>query len=342
TMSVGTGLRLVLALGLAIVATLPANAFQSGEWEGQASTDETGKFSDCTMTAADESGITLAFIISRNFEWGLVLVDDTWGLAVGTSEEVTLAIDKRAPIPAEAKVVDAHGILIPLENSGPVVDAMRHGELLTVDTQAGKFSFRLSGTRNAIALLAACVSDELEAEKAKEGNSAFAALEAKQPSDTTHRLFTGSEAALFTSHLLTSAGIANYTLIDPTQNPMPNFDVVWTYANGIIGALAGYKDMGSVDLDEAATVVMADDAKSCKGDFASGKKQSEPADAVTVRRLFTSCRTGDQSVEIHYTLLKTESGHLIQIAHMSLGDATGDAATADSAFLQGAALQNLK
>ena len=55
-MSVGTGLRLVLALGLAIVATLPANAFQSGEWEGQASTDETGKFSDCTMTAADESG----------------------------------------------------------------------------------------------------------------------------------------------------------------------------------------------------------------------------------------------------------------------------------------------
>ena len=71
-MSVGTGLRLVLALGLAIVATLPANAFQSGEWEGQASTDETGKFSDCTMTAADESGITLAFIISRNFEWGLV------------------------------------------------------------------------------------------------------------------------------------------------------------------------------------------------------------------------------------------------------------------------------
>jgi hypothetical protein len=49
-----------------------------------------------------------------------------------------------------------------------------------------------------------------------------------------------------------------------------------------------------------------------------------------------------ESVEIHYTLLKTESGHLIQIAHMSLGDATGDAATADSAFLQGAALHDFK
>jgi len=88
--------------------------------------------------------------------------------------------------------------------------------------------------------------------------------------------------------------------------------------------------------------VMADDSKSCKGDFASGKKQSEAADAVTVRRLFTACHSPNQSVEIHYTLLKTASGHLIQIAHMNTGDASGDAASADSAFLQGAALQNFK
>ena len=30
------------------------------------------------MTARCQSGITLAFIISRDFEWGLVLVDDKW------------------------------------------------------------------------------------------------------------------------------------------------------------------------------------------------------------------------------------------------------------------------
>ena len=53
-----------------------------------------------------------------------------------------------------------------------------------------------------------------------------------------------------------------------------------------------------------------------------------------MRRLYTSCRTDGKSVEIHYTLVKTESGHLIQIAHLKLGDATGDVANADSAFLQ--------
>ena len=32
--------------------------------------------------------------------------------------------------------------------------------------------------------------------------------------------------------------------------------------------------------------------------------------------------------------MKTESGHMIQLAHLNMGDATGDIANADSAFLQ--------
>jgi hypothetical protein len=100
----------------------------------------------------------------------------------------------RAPISAIAKVVDARGILIPLDESGPQLDAMRHGRLLWVVTPSGKPSFRLTGTRNTIAALAACV-----------------------------------EAVVFASDLLASVGITNYTLIDPGKNPMPSFDVGWTY-----------------------------------------------------------------------------------------------------------------
>jgi len=338
--------RVVGLLSLLVAAATsfgtPAGAFKSGGWEGGANSDETGRFSDCTMTADYQNGITLAFIISRDFGWGLVLVNDKWKLDVGSAESVTLAIDSREPIPSTAKVIDLHGILVPLENEGPVVNAMRDGRRLSVVTPAGKISFRLTGTRGAIAALAGCVSDNLEGEKAAGGTSAFAALEAKplaESPDNPNKLFTGSEAVVFASNLLASAGITNYQLTDPAKNPMPNFDVVWTYANGIIGAISGYKDMGAVDLDEAATVVMADDSKNCKGDFTSGKKQSEPA---SVRRLFTACRTDGKSIEIHYTLVKTESGHLIQIAHLKLGDTTGDIASADSAFLQTAVLQNIK
>ena len=350
-MATSKGLPIALLMATALLALAsPASAFKSGAWDGQANHEDNGRFRDCTMLAEYKSGITLAFIISRDFEWGLVLANDKWNLEVGSVQDVSLRIDSRKPISTVAKVVDAKGLLIPLENSDAVVEAMRGGRLLTIVTDSGSVPFRLTGTRKAIALLAACVTAALETEKTTSGNTAFSALQAKPsappPSDdssgTRNRLFAGNEAARFAANLLASAGIDDYQLIDPDQNPMPNFDVVWTYDNGIVGALAGYDDMDTVDLDEATAQVMADDAKNCKGDFASGRKQSEPAATVSVRRLFTACRTDEQLLEIHYTMFKTGAGHLIQIAHIDLGDARGDLANADSPFLGGSALAHFE
>ena len=347
-MATSKGLPIALLVAAALLALAsPANAFKSGGWDGQANHEDNGSFRDCTMLAEYKSGITLAFIISRDFEWGLVLANDNWNLEVGGVQDVSLRIDSRKPISTVAKVVDAKGLLIPLENADAVVEAMRGGRLLTIVTDSGNVPFRLTGTRKAIALLAACVTAALETEKTTSGNTAFSALQAKPLASALsgarrNRLFTGNEAARFAANLLASAGIADYQLIDQDQNPMPNFDVMWTYDNGIVGALAGYDDMDTVDLDEATAQVMADDAKNCKGDFASGRKQSEPAATVSVRRLFTACRTDEQLLEIHYTIFKTGAGHLIQIAHIDLGDARGDLANADSPFLGGSALAHFE
>ena len=180
----------------------PAQAFTSGGWQGQANRDGDGTFRDCTMTADYANGITLAFIISRDFGWGLVLANDKWNLQVGVEEPVTLSIDKLAPIAGTAKVVDAHGILVPLENADPVVEAMRGGHRLAVVTPAGDVSFELSGTRDAIAALARCVTENLEAEKAGR-------VEAKAPEESNDRgnkLFTASEAEAFASDLLEFSG----------------------------------------------------------------------------------------------------------------------------------------
>jgi len=327
-----------LVMAMATSYCLAAHAFTSGVWEGKPSFDENGKLSDCTMTAQSDNGILLAFIISRNFDWGLVLYDDRWKLKVGDSTDVVLTVDQNAPILSTAKMVDAHGILVPLDNTDPVVDAMRDGSVLTVATDLGKFSFKLTGTGPAIADLAGCVTEHLEAEKLLGHKTETAA----PANDGANKLFTEDEALAFVSHLLASAGITNYQLVDPAENPMPNFDVVWTYDNGIVAALVGYKNMSGVDLDQATRVVITDDAKNCDGDFSSGKKESEPAESVSVKRLFTACHTDDNTTEIHYTLVKTASGHLIQIAHLNLGAATGDVATADRAFLRTAVLQNFK
>ncbi len=342
-------MSLIRAVGLAPllfatgVALSPAMAFTSGGWQGKANNDEAGKFSDCTMTADYKNGVMLAFIISRDFDWGLVLVKDDWSFQPGNSEPVTLAIDADAPIESTAKVVDPKGILVPLENADPTVNALRNGKQLTVATpSAPTVSSSATPMRRSRHLpLASPIVFKMRRHLAA-SPSPRATPSLPPGARRNNRLFTEQEAVAFATTLLTAAGIADYELVEPAKNPMPNFDVVWTYPNGMIGALAAFKDMGAIDVDQAANVVMADDAKNCQGEFSSGKKIAEDRGEIRIRRVFTVCRTGGNTVEIHYTLFKTESGHLYQLAHLNLGDATGDIANADSGFLKPEVVATIK
>jgi hypothetical protein len=154
----------VLAAVLSLSAPLNA-AFISGVWQGDANFDADGKFSDCTMTAQASRGVIIGFIISKSFDWGLVLADEAQKFEVGATEAVALLIDERDPIPAIAKVIDIHGIVIPLENSGFVIEAIREGKVLTIVAERAKVSFKLTGTKAAIAALAACVTENLNSGK---------------------------------------------------------------------------------------------------------------------------------------------------------------------------------
>jgi hypothetical protein len=78
---------------------------------------------------------------------------------------VALHIDKRDPIQAIAKVVDIHGIVIPLENSAAVLEGFREGKALSVVGEKLKISIKLTGTKAAIAALAACVTENLKSER---------------------------------------------------------------------------------------------------------------------------------------------------------------------------------
>lgn len=157
---------LIASLLLVAAAAPPEkDTFTSGVWQGDANYDTEGQFSDCTMTAQAEDGVLLGFVISHDFNWGIVIADEARTLDVGTKKAVLLIVDSRAPFAAVAKVIDQHGILIPLENSDEVIEAMRHGKVLRIVTDGAEFSFKLTGTRDAIAALAACVTEHQGTER---------------------------------------------------------------------------------------------------------------------------------------------------------------------------------
>ncbi len=162
-------IRALLLAPLFVAAALAPSpqvaSFVSGVWKGDANYDNDGNFRDCTMTAQSESGVMLGFVISKDFDWGLVLADEGREFEVGSTHAVLLLVDARDPIPALAKVVDPHGILIPLQTTDPVLEAMRDGKVLTIQTEGMKVSFKLTGTRDAIAELAACVTENKTTEK---------------------------------------------------------------------------------------------------------------------------------------------------------------------------------
>lgn len=141
-----------------LAAATGQDRFTSGVWQGNANYDDEGYFSDCTMTAQAEKDILLGFVMSKDLDWGLVIADETRTFEVGARKAVLLIVDDREPMAAIAKVIDVHGILVPLKSSDTVLDAMRHGKVLRIASDQTEFSFQLTGTRDAIAALTQCVT----------------------------------------------------------------------------------------------------------------------------------------------------------------------------------------
>ena len=165
------------------------------------------------MTADYANGITLAFIISRDFGWGLVLANDKWNLQVGVEEPVTLSIDKLAPIAGTAKVVDAHGILVPLDGIRPIrwSRPCAAADKLAVVTPAGDVSFELSGTRRTPSPRLRDGGERRDS-RGRAGPQRRGQGARRRATNRGNKLFTASEAEAFASDLLASAGISDYQM----------------------------------------------------------------------------------------------------------------------------------
>src|SRR5262245_64391655 len=79
----------LLAAALSLSGVVNA-AFISGVWQGDANFDAQGRFSDCAMTAQASSGLLIGFIISKRYEWGLVVADERQRFALGSTEAVEI------------------------------------------------------------------------------------------------------------------------------------------------------------------------------------------------------------------------------------------------------------
>lgn len=141
----------------AFAEMIPKTNFYYGSWQGAAYTsDETGRFSHCAISAQYNHGNTLLMSINA---------DATVNVAVQTPEEtfteneefpVALYIDRRQPFYGNAWATDSRFAILTLNDIDSALLSLKKGRTLIVQSKYGEVPFDLSGTSRALEATLQC------------------------------------------------------------------------------------------------------------------------------------------------------------------------------------------
>ncbi len=295
----------------------------------------TGLFSHCAASAPYRSGILLLFSINERMEWTVGFANPRWRLNEGSNINLQYYIDNDRPISGSAFVSSPSLLLMRLPDDRHLFQRMRAGRILYVNAAGYSVQFALTGTSIVLQTLLSCVSSNganvlpqvRQPVPIQPSPPNIREAQPSQPPNTRPETTADQrlEATQFASNILNHdgmRGIRLLTLSQLRQSDLPEFfrssDVVWQ-GPSIIGSLRVVSGRGASDLDTLAAEIISSDARSCRGEFATGR--TADADLPTSRRIQTFCSgTEGQSVTFAYLLLPMPGGVVYQISTLGFGD----------------------
>jgi hypothetical protein len=151
---IGLGAAVLALIGWAAAAApIPGTDQQVGSWIVQADDDGSGKFAYCDATR-DGGGPLVHIGQSASGSWQIGFTNAGWQFAVGQDVTVTLFID-RVPYPLVLRTLSPTTFSTPLPDT-TLVDALRQGDMLTLQLGAVYTTFSLDGSTAAINAAALC------------------------------------------------------------------------------------------------------------------------------------------------------------------------------------------
>jgi hypothetical protein len=124
---------------------------------------------------------------------------------------------------------------------------------------------------------------------------------------------TKTEATILIANVLSAAGISGFRVIPREQIPadLKSNDAVWVADGGLVGTVRIVSQQGASSTEQLASYLMASDAQSCKGVFASGRYPTQQQSGSA--RLRTACDNSDnEATEIDYTIaLRPQGGFYV-------------------------------
>jgi hypothetical protein len=304
----------------AVAGALPAQArpfgeFKVGNWYGAANTDEKGEFNHCGAFTHMRDGTMVFFAVGRNFTWSVGFNHRQWKFQEGDPVTVMFGVDDMAPVQMDARAYMRNGIEIGL---GERVDLFRQftsGRRLKVLGAPRPIEFNLTGTDRVLPRLLACALFKGKSAGAIPARDPAADI----PNYTARQMRSDSamvvEATRFAANLLSAAGVTGYRLLGPKEEPGLKGDARWTIPGEGIGLVQVYPDMTREMQVSLGNVLIAEDAKSCKGAFMSATLPGD--EKLGSGRVFTTCDDGKTTLTSYYFTIPRQAGGAYLVATMS-------------------------
>ncbi len=324
---------------------------------------KTGEFSHCVVSAKYKRGDRLLFSVNSKYRFSVGIADDRWNLKKGSRYEVSLQVDRHTPLKRTAVAVSAIQLAIPVDDRVTFYNWVKRGRTLRIRANGLARNYSLRGTSAALNATLRCTRKKLREAKfdqPRPGDSPFAVDEPKAvdqprsvdepkvadlpPKNPVSKSSAASkqQALIYSINLLSGAGISKYKFLKTNPLESSGYQSAWSYSKGVLGALAVFKRSKKDFMDTQTAKILGDDARNCKGKFASGFRQSQSDANWSGRRLFTVCsNSGNKgNFTIHYSIGRQPSGVAVVVATIVTAKGMASGEDAESANIDQAIFES--
>lgn len=325
----------LLTLGLVTQAQArgPYGSIKVAGWSGGAFTDDrTGEFTDCIASANYKSGINFGVVVSKTVSWALAFNHPSWALAAGQKFPIVLSFDGRTTFNVNSMALSGSMVVVPMPDTSDLIKSFRAARTMSAFAQGNLFQFDLVGTSVLLPALVNCVRIVNSAGLAAATDFTapiVAAKTARQAAPPTSASSLqpnipqeGSveyqlEAMQIASNFILKASLDHPALLSRAETPVSiaSTGAAWKADNatGFVRIVPPQSNVSGLDV---AAAIVGNDAKECRGKFASARN-SELVDSEVVFRGMSSCEDSERSVMAEYFIFPRKAGGFIMFSVMA-------------------------
>lgn len=302
-----TAMLLIALLSVGAEAKPLGKTTKIGDWNlGAFSNDQTQRFSHCGAWGGYRSGITLFFLVTRDYQWAIAFQSPTFAATPGQNIRFRISLDDSNADEVEAYALGRDFVRVGLAPTSALYKRFMSANVLRMYTADNVHEFNLTNTSKLLPALLKCVGDRLHPPPLNAQGPAQ-----QRPSDPRTAAVSPTapdlraEITSLAANLLSEAGVSGFRLSTGDNKT----SVSWSSPGGN-GVLLVMLESAEVKRPSDLTPkLISIAAEKCKGKFLSGAMPEENGAA----RSFSSCQigTGEPTTGYYITVPRSAGGHYV-------------------------------